>query len=191
MTSSRSTPVSPPSEPSMRLASLVLLLSAACATPGAPPPTDDAAPRAGPAKLGALELPRYPDNTPWRLAAERGNVIVLDVWATWCDPCRETLPLYQALQNEFGARGLRVYALNVDAQPAVIAPFLAESKLTLPVLLDPEATVAARTLKVSLMPTAYLFDRQGNLRRTHEGFDEAQFAGWLKEIEHLLSEPAQ
>lgn len=177
----------------MRFAWVALFLSSACATTGAPPPlTDDAAPRPGAAHLAkSLELPRYPDQAPWRLAAERGNVVLLDVWATWCDPCRESLPLYQDLQQEFGARGLRVYALNVDAQPAVIAPFLAETKLTLPVLLDPEARVAERTLRVKMMPSAYLFDRQGNLRHTHEGFDEAQLATWLKEIEHLLAEPAQ
>lgn len=175
----------------MRAAWLLLVPLAACVTTGDPPPLTDDAPKPSRSLTQALELPRYGDGTTWRLAEDRGNVVLLDVWATWCDPCRETLPMYQDLLKEFGPRGLRVYTINVDAQPAVIAPFLAESKLTLPVLLDPEAHVAERVLKVKIMPTAYLFDRKGQLRATWEGFDEGRFSTGLKEIEHLLSEPAQ
>lgn len=171
---------------------LALLALAGCVTTADKPPLTDAAPTgAGAPKTFALELPRYPGGTPWRLADEQGRVVLLDVWATWCDPCRDALPLYQDLDREFAARGLSVLTINVDAQPAVIAPFLAEAKVALPVLLDPEARVSERELKLKLMPTSYVFDRRGKLRNTHEGFDESHLQLLLAEIEHLLNEPAQ
>ena len=63
-------------------------------------------------------------------------------------------------------------------------------KVSLPVLLDPEARFAESVLKVKLMPTAFLIDKKGTVRFVHEGFDEGQLATWLSEIESLLAEPA-
>ncbi len=137
-----------------------------------------------------LTLPRYPGGEAWKLSSHRGRVVLLDVWATWCEPCRDALPLYQDLSQEFAPRGLDVLTINVDADPRPIAPFLEEAKLSLPVLLDPEARLAESTLKVKLMPTAFLIDRQGRVRFVHEGFDEGQLATWLSELEALLAEPA-
>ncbi len=175
----------------MRHAWLLALL-AGCVTTADKPPLTDAPPGGtGVARTMKLELPRYPGQEPWRLADEQGHVVLLEVWATWCDPCREALPMYQDLQREFAERGLRIYTINIDAQPALIAPFLAEAKLSLPVLLDPEGRAAERVLKVKMMPTTFLFDRRGVLRHLHEGFDEGRLSTWLSEIEHLLNEPAQ
>lgn len=137
-----------------------------------------------------VTLPRYPGGEKFKLSSRRGHVVLLDVWATWCEPCRDALPLYQDLANEFGTRGLDVYTINVDADSRAIAPFLEEAKVTLPVLLDPEARFAEATLKVKLMPTALLIDKKGVVRFVHEGFDESQLATWLAEIETLLAEPA-
>ena len=137
-----------------------------------------------------LTLPTYPAREAWTLSAHRGHVVLLDVWATWCEPCRDALPLYQDIATEFAPRGLEVFTINVDADARPIAPFLAEAKVSLPVLLDPEARLAESTLKVKLMPTAFLVDKKGRVRFVHEGFDEGQLATWLSEIETLLAEPA-
>jgi thiol-disulfide isomerase/thioredoxin len=133
-----------------------------------------------------LRLLRYPSQAPWRLSEERGSVVFLDVWATWCEPCREALPLYADLAREYGPRGLKVYAVSVDADPAAIAPFLAEAKVELPVLLDPEGRVAGEQLQVRMMPTSLLIDRRGVLRAVHEGFDDAKLPATLAEVESLL-----
>lgn len=138
-----------------------------------------------------IVLPRYPGGEVFKLSAHRGKVVLVDVWATWCEPCGDALPLYQDLAAEFAARGLEVFTINVDADPRPIAPFLAEAKVSLPVLLDPEARFAESVLKVKLMPTAFLIDKKGNVRFVHEGFDEGQLATWLSEIESLLAEPAR
>lgn len=167
------------------------LVLAGCA-PHKPTLVDDRTAGVGGRGGDALELtlPRYPDGTPWRLADSRGKVVLLDVWATWCEPCRDALPLYQDFASEFRARGLEVYAISVDADARAIAGFLEETKLSLPVLHDPEAAVATSALRVKLMPTAYLVDRRGRLRFVHEGFDEGQLSTWLSELELLLAEPA-
>lgn len=169
-----------------------LLLGTGCPKPNLPTLVDD-----GPVKRVQagdpalkLSLPRHPGGEPWTLASSRGRVVLLDVWATWCDPCRDALPLYQDMATEFGSRGLDVLTINIDADARGITPFLQEAKVSVPVLLDPEARVVGELLRVKLMPTSYLIDKQGRVRFVHEGFDEGQLSTWLQEIEQLLAEPA-
>lgn len=135
-----------------------------------------------------LELQAFPGLAPWKLSSLRGKVVLLDVWATWCDPCRESLPLYEDMAKEYGPRGFEVIAVSVDENPELIPPFLAETKVKLNVVVDPSAKVVGDKLKVSQLPTAFLIDRKGAVRVTHEGFDEQMFSTWLQEIEGLLAE---
>lgn len=158
----------------------------ACVTPG-PPLTDDASRGSKGAHTLDFTLPRL-GGPPYTLSQDRGKVVLLDVWATWCDPCRDALPLYQDLKKEYGAKGLEVYAINVDTDARMISSFLAETKVDLPVLLDPGAVFAESKLQVKVMPTAFLIDRKGVLRVKHEGFDESLISTWVKDIEDLLSE---
>jgi cytochrome c biogenesis protein CcmG, thiol:disulfide interchange protein DsbE len=116
-----------------------------------------------------LELRRYPGGETWQLSEERGSVVLLDVWATWCTPCKDTLPVYSELARQYGERGLKVYALSVDEDVNLIGPFLEQNHVTLPVLLDSNAAVAEGALGVRVMPTAYLIDRRGVVREVHEG----------------------
>ncbi|HEY0882282.1 MAG TPA: TlpA disulfide reductase family protein [Archangium sp.] len=171
---------------------VVALLLVGCVR-SAPPPAGDASPQrlAQDGTPIELSLVRYPDRARWKLSEHRGRVVLLDVWATWCEPCRDALPVYQDLSKEYAGRGLDVFAVNVDGDANVIAPFLAESNLSLPVLLDPEAAVATATLHVRLMPTTYVIDRAGRVRHVHEGFNDAEFSTVLQEIEALLAEPAK
>ena len=94
----------------------------------------------------------------------------------------------QDLAKQYGAKGLKVYAINVDADPKVVPAFLKELKVDLPVLLDPGANIAENALQVKVMPTAFLIDRNGNLRHVHEGFAEEFLQQYLTEIEALLGE---
>jgi thiol-disulfide isomerase/thioredoxin len=135
-----------------------------------------------------LTLKSYPQLADWKLSSLRGKVVLLDVWATWCDPCRESLPLYQDMATEYAARGFEVVAVSVDDSPELIPPFLAETKVQLPIVVDPGARVVGDRLKVGQLPTAFLIDRKGQVRVVHEGFDEALFSTWLSEIEGLLAE---
>lgn len=148
---------------------------------------------------GALEsstpleftVKRYPGGEPHAISSDRGNVVLLDVWATWCEPCRDALPMYEDLSKHYAARGLKVYALNVDEDTRAIPPFLEETKVTLPVLLDTNAAVSEKVLRVRGMPTTVLLDRQGRVRYVHEGFAEEYLTKFQAEIEELLAEPAK
>ncbi|MBL8937852.1 MAG: TlpA family protein disulfide reductase [Archangium sp.] len=138
-----------------------------------------------------FSVTRHPGKETWRLSQERGSVVLIDVWATWCEPCRDSLPFYDDLARQYAARGLKVYAMSVDADPSVIGPFMQELKLQLPVLHDPEATIAGSVLKVSQMPTTVLIDRRGVVRRVHEGLSDDFFQQTLSDVETLLAEPAK
>ncbi len=138
-----------------------------------------------------FQVKRYPGGEPYSVVSDRGSVVLLDVWATWCEPCRDALPLYEQLAKEYGARGLKVYALNVDEDERAIPAFVAETKLNLPILVDANAQVAERTLGVKMMPTTFIIDRQGVVRFVHEGFAEAFLQKYQTEIEQLLAEKAE
>lgn len=150
-----------------------------------PPLTGNVANKAMPLKL---ILPLHPSGEPVSFEALRGSVVLLDVWATWCEPCRDALPTYEALQKEYGPRGLKVYALNVDEDQSLVAPFLAETKVQLPVLLDKRGQAAENVLNVRLMPTSFLIDKRGFIRHVHEGFAEEFLQQYQSEIEVLLAE---
>jgi thiol-disulfide isomerase/thioredoxin len=134
----------------------------------------------------SLVLPKWPEGTH-DLARDRGSVVLLDIWATWCDPCRDALPIYEQLQKQYGAQGLRVYAINMDEDPRQIDKFVRDLNVQLPILRENDGVVE-KSLGVRLMPTTFLLDRQGRLRHRHEGFNEAFLQKYQTEIEALLAE---
>lgn len=184
----------------VRLAGLLLSLGLAaaattavpgCARPAPLPLPQEVQPGGGPRSGGtlALELPRYPGGERYALSRDVGNVVLLDVWATWCEPCRESLPFYQSLQQELGARGFKVYALSIDADTRQIGEFLQQTQVTLPILHDVDALFSERYLGIRLMPTTFLIDRKGVIRYVHEGYDPSLAQTYRSEIEALLAEP--
>ncbi|MBL8912271.1 MAG: TlpA family protein disulfide reductase [Archangium sp.] len=165
---------------------LAVLIAGCAHTPSGP------APVAG-APL-ELTVTTYPAKTQFDLKSQRGNVVLLDVWATWCEPCRQSLPLYQGLARTYAAQGLRIFAMNVDGDDAVpveIPKFIEETKLALPILLDTDAAQSQAKLNVSVMPTAVLIDRAGRVRKIHQGFEGQKSLDELKkDLEALLAESA-
>jgi thiol-disulfide isomerase/thioredoxin len=135
-----------------------------------------------------LTFASFPDRQPHPLKSDRGSVVFLDVWATWCAPCQDALPMYQDLAQQYGSKGLKVYALSVDEDPKQIGDFLQTTKVTLPVLLDPGGDVASDRLGVTKMPTTFIIDRHGVVRFVHEGFAPEFLQKYQTEIEQLLAE---
>jgi cytochrome c biogenesis protein CcmG, thiol:disulfide interchange protein DsbE len=135
-----------------------------------------------------MVLPRFPSGERYSLESDRGQVVLLDVWATWCEPCKDALPLYEQLQRQYAKDGLRVYTVNIDEDPSQIQAFLDETKISLPILHDSDAAFAEQTLGVKLMPTSFLLDRKGFIRHIHEGFSEDSLGQYQSEIEALLAE---
>ena len=103
--------------------------------------------------------------------ALRGRVVLLDLWATWCKPCLSSLPFYESLQRELGPRGLSVVAVSVDTERAALEAFVRERSPTLTIGWDPSGDWPTR-MNLQTMPTAFLIDRRGVVRRVHEGFQD-------------------
>ena len=158
---------------------------AACAT-SAPSLWAPAATGPQPLELNVSSFPSSKGS--YRLASDRGAVVLIDVWATWCEPCRDALPAYAELAQRFEPHGVRVYALSIDADDRAVAAFVKGINLKLNVLRDPNGSIAESALKVRLMPTTVLIDKKGFVRFTHEGFSEELPAVYAKEIEQLLAE---
>lgn len=99
------------------------------------------------------------------LAALRGNVVLLNVWATWCHPCRAEIPELREIQKRYEPRGLALVGVSVDAagNEDGIRGFMKEFEMEYPVWLDPDERVSAQFLAIGV-PSTYLIDRQGVLR---------------------------
>lgn len=97
--------------------------------------------------------------------ALRGKVVLLNVWATWCAPCREEIPYLQALHQQHGAQGLEVVGVSVDArgQDESIQGFMKDFGMTYPIWRDPDERVQSLFLSLGV-PASYLIDREGVLR---------------------------
>lgn len=137
-----------------------------------------------------LTLPEYGSGKPHSLSQDRGSVVLLDVWATWCEPCRDALPVYQDLLKQYGAQGFKVETVNIDEDPKQISAFLQQTGISLPILLDPGGNFSQDTLHVTRMPTTFLIDRKGDVRFVHEGFAEEFLGKYQNEIQQLLAETA-
>ena len=125
------------------------------------------------------------------LANYAGKVIVLNLWATWCAPCREEMPSLDRLQTRFADRDLAVLALSVDrAGPERVQQFLDEVGVKqLHVYRDPKAA-ATRALRVPGLPATLLVDRRGNEVGRVLGIAEWDGPAAVAAVEKLLAEPA-
>lgn len=99
------------------------------------------------------------------LAGLRGKVVLLNVWATWCHPCRDEIPELQALHERYATRGLELVGVSVDAESAddAIRSFMHDFRMTYPVWRDPGERVSAQFHIVGV-PATFLIDREGVLR---------------------------
>lgn len=115
----------------------------------------------------ALQLSAL-DGSPWSLAAERGHPVLLNFWATWCEPCRSEMPSLERLADLHQKDGLRVLAINYRENEAAVRRFLNATPLALPVLRDSDGA-AARAFGVSIFPSTVAIDRKGRTLFTSVG----------------------
>ena len=121
----------------------------------------------------ALQLPAI-DGAPWNLAAERGHPVLLNFWASWCEPCRSEMPSLEQLGAMQCDAGLKVLAINYRETETAVRRFLAATPLALPVLRDADGA-AARAFDIHIFPSTVAIDRTG--RTLFVSVGEVDWAG--------------
>ena len=98
------------------------------------------------------------------LAGLRGKVVLINIWATWCHPCRDEIPELIAIHSRYRDRGLELIGVSVDTDgDEVIRTFMADYKMTFPIWRDPDERISTQFLTVGV-PATFLIDRDGILR---------------------------
>lgn len=114
-----------------------------------------------------------PNGKPVTLSSLKGQVVLIDFWATWCGPCMMAMPHIQALHKELGGKGLKVLSVNTsDTQPAMTKFLKTHKEYTTTMLFDGVSpSVSSAKYKVSGIPTVYLIDKDGNVAASFVGYD--------------------
>lgn len=100
------------------------------------------------------------DGKTWRLADAKGQVVLLNFWASWCEPCRAEMPSLELLAQAYEDQGLRVVAVNLRETDGAILRFLAQMPTDLPIVRDADG-LAARAFDVRIYPTTVAIGRDG------------------------------
>jgi thiol-disulfide isomerase/thioredoxin len=133
---------------------------------------------------------RGADGTVVRLADAKGKVVLVDFWASWCPPCKDSFPALDVIQRDYRARGVAVIAVNVDERQKDADAFLAAHPHQLLVVFDPHGE-SPKAFKVRGMPSSFVLDRRGEIRYMHQGYPQGIDAAYRRELDALLAEPVR
>ncbi len=122
-----------------------------------------------------------------RLSEHLGEVVMINFWASWCAPCRQEMPLLDALFKKYEMMGFTLLGINLDEDRKDAKALLAEIPVSFPVLFDPENSVS-RAYGVAAMPTTILIDRDGHLRTLHKGYQPGYEDRYEADIKKLIRE---
>jgi thiol-disulfide isomerase/thioredoxin len=160
-----------------RIATLIALallgaIPAAGADPSGPAPPFSLAARGG----GNLNLAQY-----------KGQVVMLNFWASWCGPCRQEMPLLENIYKKYNKLGFTLIGVNVEPDSKAADDWLKQTPVSFPVVYDRESQVS-KAYDVEGMPSTVIIDRKGNLRVLHRGYKPGDENGYLDSIRALIRE---
>lgn len=121
------------------------------------------------------------------MASLRGRVVVVDFWASWCEPCADSMPVYQRLYNTYRERGLTIIGVSQDNRVENARTFASRHHLGFPVVFD-EGHAVANRFRPPRMPTSFIIDRGGIVRHVHAGFRSGDAAQLETQIQALLAQ---
>jgi peroxiredoxin len=122
-----------------------------------------------------------------RLTEQRGQVVMLNFWATWCGPCKQEMPHLNKLYEKYHASGFVLLGMNIDDDPRTAIATAAKLGVHFPVLLDTDKKVS-RLYDLSEMPSTVLIDRDGRVRFIHLGYHDGYEDAYDQQIRALLKE---
>jgi len=119
-----------------------------------------------------------------KLSELRGNVVMINFWASWCGPCRQEMPLLDEFYKKYSKLGFVLLGVNVEEDSSKAAGYLSEVPVSFPILYDNTNSVS-KMYDVDAMPSTVLVDREGNLRFLHRGYkpgDEKEYKRLMKKL---------
>ena len=122
-----------------------------------------------------------------RLSEYRGDVVMVNFWATWCGPCRQEMPLLDDLYSRYQRVGFNLLGVNIDDVSRRAMQMIEELGVNFPVLFD-ERKEVSQLYDVEAMPVTVLVDRSGTVRHVHHGYKPGYEEKYLTEIRSLLRE---
>lgn len=122
-----------------------------------------------------------------RLSEYRGDVVMVNFWATWCGPCRQEMPILDELFARYQRAGFRLFGINIDDDQQRAMQMVEELGVDFPVLFDSRKEVS-RLYAVEAMPVTLLLDRAGTIRHVHHGYKPGYEDAYLDQIRALLRE---
>ncbi|MCF4008185.1 MAG: TlpA family protein disulfide reductase [Alishewanella sp.] len=144
------------------------------------------------AKVHATDSAQAPDFTlksltgvNLRLAEQRGEIIVLNFWASWCSPCLQEMPALDQLANKYRPLGVQVWGVNVEADSRAAQKYLSKTQVQFPILFDTENSVSER-YQVQAMPTTVIINQHGDVFSVHRGYKPGYEQKYEDDIKTLL-----
>jgi len=122
-----------------------------------------------------------------RLSEYRGDVVMINFWATWCGPCRQEMPLLDELYSRYQRVGFNLLGVNIDDDSRRAMQMIEELGVNFPVLFDARKEVS-KLYKVDAMPVTVIVDREGKVRYIHHGYKPGYEDKYLDQIRSLLRE---
>jgi cytochrome c biogenesis protein CcmG/thiol:disulfide interchange protein DsbE len=117
----------------------------------------------------SFAIPHGRADTTFDLQQYQGKVLLLDFWASWCVPCRRSFPWMNDMQEKYGAQGLVIVGVNMDAEPELAQAFLDDFPANFQIIEDASGELA-KEFDVIAMPSSYVIDRNGDIVERHLGF---------------------
>ena len=118
----------------------------------------------------------------------KGQVVMINFWATWCGPCRQEMPLLEDIHKKYKAMGFTMLGVNVEPDSAAAEAWLTKQKpVTFPIAFDTDSKVS-KLYKVAGMPSTVFVDRKGNVRVMHKGYKPGDENFYLTQIRSMLKE---
>jgi len=117
-----------------------------------------------------------------RLSELKGQVVMINFWATWCGPCRQEMPLLQQIHAKYEPLGFTMLGVNVEPDSAAAQNWLKDMPVSFPIVFDRKSEVSS-SFGVEAMPSSVLIDREGRVRHVHRGYkpgDEAVYADLVR-----------
>jgi thiol-disulfide isomerase/thioredoxin len=158
----------------LALAALFVFPAFAASTSSGPAPAFQLSGRGG----KAIDLSQF-----------KGQVVMINFWATWCKPCRDEMPLLEDIYKKYKPMGFTMLAVNVEPDSKAAEAWLGKlsKPVTFPVAFDTDSKVS-KMYKVAVMPSTVFVDRKGNIRVMHRGYKAGDENFYLTQIRSMLKE---